>query len=271
MLFMIHLLTHNSIVMIQGAVMRPFLGVIEAPSLNILDSLSILAFGFLVSGYLYPFLTRRNMKLDTGMKFAIGSTIGALAMIWSILLEWLIHHKYETSGEQISVLWQAPSYILVGAGEIFSISTAYEVAFTASPPNKKVFACAFNLFCIGSLPNMFALWLYRVCRPWFQNAKGNGNIGHISSYCEAHVVKYFLVLFGIVVLGVAINLVPFVRNFVADVENRAAMASRSANGTPRHTPQVQKQLERASEHDPLLMAKDHQTYLEEGPNQTSIA
>jgi dipeptide/tripeptide permease len=87
--------------------------------------------------------------MGTGYKFALGSAFGACAILWSLLLESMIHNEYARSGERINVVWQAPSYILIGAGEIFSISTAYEVAFIASPPNKKAFACAFNLFCIG--------------------------------------------------------------------------------------------------------------------------
>ena len=42
--------------MVQGAVMKPYLGFIEAPSLDILDSVSVLVAGFFVSSYMYPFL-----------------------------------------------------------------------------------------------------------------------------------------------------------------------------------------------------------------------
>ncbi len=92
--------------------------------------------------------------MGTGYKFALGSAFGACAILWSLLLESMIHNEYARSGGRINVVWQAPSYILIGAGEIFSISTAYEVAFIASPPNQKAFACAFNLFCIGGKANM---------------------------------------------------------------------------------------------------------------------
>lgn len=94
-------------------------------------------------------LAKNNIKLGTGYKFALGSAFGTCAILWSLILESMIHNEYARSGGRINVVWQAPSYILIGAGEIFSISTAYEVAFIASPPDKKAFACAFNLFCIG--------------------------------------------------------------------------------------------------------------------------
>ena len=118
---------------------------------------SVKADRFLTLRFVPPirsFLAKKNIKLATGYQFAIGSTFGACAILWSLLLEWMIHTEYARSGGRVNVVWQAPSYILIGAGEIFSISTAYEVAFTASPPNKKAFACAFNLFCIGGMLNM---------------------------------------------------------------------------------------------------------------------
>jgi len=248
--------------MVQGAVMEPFLGFIEAPSLDILDSVSVLVAGFIVSSYVYPFLAKSNMKLATGYKFALGSAIGALAILWSLLVEKWIHEEYNRSGGRINVVWQAPSYILVGMGEIFSISTAYEVAFTASPPNKKAFACAFNLFCIGGIPNMLSLVLYRLCERWFQNNSGSGNIGRINDYAEAHVAKYFWLLFVIALLGVGVNLLQPVKNWISSVENVAAKAS-SLSGTPKPS-RAKRGTEEKKETDPLLTTEKHIKYLEEG-------
>ena len=254
--------------MVQGAVMKPLFGVIEAPNLDIIDSISVLVFGYLVSTFLYPHLARRNIKIATGYKFALGSILGASAILWSLVVEKMIHAEYAKSGERINVAWQAPSYMLIGAGEIFSISTAYEVAFTASPPNKKAFACAFNLFCIGGIPNMLSLGLYRMCETWFQNDAGSGNIHLIRDYSEAHVANYFCVLFGIVALGVFVNLTPSVRNWIASVEKKAADASSgSVANTPKATPTTKKckiSKQGGKETDPLLSARDHKKYLNEG-------
>lgn len=247
--------------MVQGAVMKPYLGFIEAPNLDILDSVSVLVSGYFVSTYFYPYLAKRNIKLPTGSKFALGSGFGVLAILWSMLVEHMIHAEYKRSGEMINVLWQAPSYILIGAGEIFSISTAYEVAFTASPPNKKAFACAFNLFCIGGIPNMLSLCLYRLCEQWFQNKVGSGNIRLIKDYAEAHVMKYFLVLLGIVSFGVAVNLVPSISCWIASVERKAAEASMA--GTPKPTPRMARKSDVNKESEPLLAARKHKKYLEQ--------
>ena len=63
------------------------------------------------------FLARNQIKLATGYKFAIGSAIGACAIVWSLLLEKMIHDEYSRSGGKLNVIWQAPAYILIGAGE----------------------------------------------------------------------------------------------------------------------------------------------------------
>ena len=247
--------------MVQGAVMEPFLGFIEAPNLNIMDCVSVLVSGYIVSTYLYPYLASYNIKMGTGMKFALGSALGACAILWSIWVEYMIHSQYARSKERINVMWQAPSYILIGAGEVFSISTAYEVAFTASPPNKKAFACAFNLFCIGGIPNMLSLFLYRLCERWFQNSNGSGNIRMIEDYSEAQVMNYFVVLLGIVLFGVAINMIPSTSLWITSVERKAAEASMA--NTPKPTPKASRKNNTANESEPLLAARKHKKYLEQ--------
>lgn len=254
--------------MVQGAVMQPYLGFIEAPNLNILDCLSVLVSGYVVSTYLYPYLAERNIKVPTGIKFAVGSAFGSFAILWSLIVEHMIHSEYARSGDRISVMWQAPSYILIGAGEIFSISTAYEVAFTASPPNKKAFACAFNLFIMGGIPSMLTLCMYRLCETWFQNSSGSGNIRMIEDYAEAHVAKYFLVLLGIVLLGVTVNLIPTIISWVTSVERKAAEAAMAS--TPKLTPKSSPcKKQQSKESIPLLSStRRHKKYFAEaeGPS-----
>ena len=247
--------------------MEPYLGFIEAPNLNILDCVSVLLSGYIISTYLYPYLANHNIKLPTAMKFALGSAFGSLAIFWSILVEHMIHSVYAKSGGEISVMWQAPSYVLIGAGEIFSISTAYEVAFTASPPDKKAFACAFNLFCIGGIPNVLSLCLFRLCEKWFQNASGSGNIRMINDYTEAHVNNYFSVLLATSFFGVVINILPSIVSWVSSVEKKAAEASMA--NTPRPTPKASRENKDGwKESDPLLSANRHRKYLEQakGPS-----
>ncbi len=122
---------------VQGTVMSNAFGIFDVASMNSLDAISVLLFGTFTAKYFYPYLAKNNIKIPTTYKFAIGSTLGSLAITWAIVVENMIHYTYKQTGEKVNVLWQAPCYILIGLGEIFAVSAAYEVAFTASPPDKK--------------------------------------------------------------------------------------------------------------------------------------
>ena len=208
---------------VQGTVMRRAFGVIDAATMNSLDALSVLFFGYLTGSHLYPALAKRGIKLPTTYKFAIGSFLGCCSILWALYVEKRIHNAfYDDNGSQISVLWQAPSYLFIGFGEIFAVSAAYEVAFTASSPQQKVLASATNIFCVGGIPNVLCIILYQACQGWFRNSRGNTNISHLADYATAHIYKYFLVLVGILLGGVLLNTLPGVRDFVDSIECQAA-------------------------------------------------
>jgi dipeptide/tripeptide permease len=247
---------------VQGTVMRKFY-VIDAASMNNADAVSVLAFGYIIGNVLYPWLAEKDYKLMTTHKFALGSALGALAIGWALVIEFWIHSNYDATGGKISVLWQAPAYVLIGIGEIFAVSSAYEVAFTAAPPQKKALASAFNLFNVGGLPNVLCLVLYHACSQWFENAAGNSNIHNIEHYTEAHIYKYFLVLLVIALSGVFINMHPSIKNWVQSIEDNAAEAIKTPMATPTLTKRKQ---ERGMENAPLLQSniRDHQKYLKYG-------
>ena len=275
---------------VQGTVMEKAFGFIDAACMNNADAVScfcsaqllcvvrrarpfsrfpgfqvaVLFFGYWIGSVFYPWLNGIGIKIPTTYKFAIGSALGALAIGWALLVELWIHEAYEKTGEKISILWQSMSYILIGAGEIFAVSAAYEAAFTASPPEKKVLASAINLFCIGGLPNVICIGLYNVCEGWFRNSNGTTKITHLADYASANVDKYFLLLFGIAFFGVFLNILPGVRAFVEDIEEKAADMVKTPK-TPMRPPRRERA---AAEHDvegsPLLRAQRHQAYLKYG-------
>jgi len=261
---------------IQGTVMKRAFGWIDAASMNNADAIAVLVFGHLIGSHLYPYLNRHDIKLTTTNKFALGSTLGAAAIAWALFLEHKIHSQYALDGKKVSILWQALAYVLIGAGEIFAVSAAYEVAFTASPPEQKVLASALNLFCVGSIPNLFCVVLYNLCRDWFlpTTGKNSNSISSLEDYVSAEVYKYFFVLFGIACLGIVINNMPFVANYVRSVEETAIGAIK----TPilRKTPLARRRLLRKTRADdtdeeassveasPLLRMQRHNAYLKYG-------
>jgi POT family proton-dependent oligopeptide transporter len=82
-------------------------GFIDVASMNSLDAISVLVFGYLTASHIYPALAKRGIKLATTYKFAIGSSLGALVIVWALIGEQMIHHAYQKDGRQTSVLRQA--------------------------------------------------------------------------------------------------------------------------------------------------------------------
>jgi POT family proton-dependent oligopeptide transporter len=245
---------------LQGTVMEKGFGFIDAASMNNADAVAVLLFGSFIGSVFYPEMAKRGIKIPTTYKFAIGSGLGALSILWALVMESFIHTKYAATGDKVSIMWQAWAYVLIGAGEIFAVSAAYEVAFTASPPEKKVLSSAINLFCIGGLPNVICIALYHVCNPWFENSKGTTHISKIEDYTTAHIGRYFWVLFGISMLGVFVNLLPSVREWVESIEEQATDMVKTPK-TPMRPP---KRDALPDEESPLIRAKRYQQYLKYG-------
>ena len=255
---------------VQGTVMSDAFGFINVASLNSLDAISVLFFGYITASYIYPALNRRGIKIPTTYKFAIGSFCGALAIVWAIFVEYLIHSTYATTGKAVNVLWQSPSYILIGFGEIFAVSAAYEAAFTASPPDKKVLASATNIFCVGGLPNCVCIMLYHSCSHWFTNDRGTTSITRLEDYSTAHVWKYFLVLLSIMGLGMFINVLPSVRGYVESIEEKASELVKTPH-IGKSPPIIRRRDVESGEGQPLVVTprtRKYQKYLEYGSGPT---
>ena len=259
---------------VQGSVMENF-GVVDAPMMNNADAVSVLGIGYIIGNVIYPSLNARGIKLPTTYKFAIGSAFGAVAVACAIVTEYQIHRVYHERGEALTVLWQVFPYFLIGIGEIFAVSAAYELAFTVAPPKMKAVASAANLFMVGGLPNVLCLFLYNACRGWFLNAQGVAHIHKLEDYVTANVVNYFWLLEFVTMFGVIINVLPSIKNWVASIEEAAAEAVKS----PMSTPNIRKNLMQRKkvrkqdnsgndEETPLISAQKHANYLKfgEGPD-----
>ena len=247
---------------VQGTVMEKAFGFIDAASMNNADAIAVLIFGYLIGTFLYPWFAEKGIKIPTTYKFAFGSLLGVFAISWALLVEHWIHARYHLTGGKISVLWQAPAYILIGIGEIFAISSAYEVAFTAAPPQKKALASAINLFNVGGVPSIVCIGLYHACAKWFHNSEGNSNIHTLEHYSQAHIYKYFWVLWFIALGGVFINVHPSIKKWVMSIEEKAADAIK----TPKATPILSRRKHERAEEDVgvATQIKNHQQFLKYG-------
>ena len=267
---------------VQGSVMTNF-GVVDAPMMNNADAVSVLAFGYIIGNIIYPALNRRGIKIPTTYKFAIGSALGAMAVGCAILTDYRIHRVYCESGEAITVLWQVIPYFLIGIGEIFAVSSAYELAFTVAPSKMKSVASAANLFMVGGLPNVVCIMLYNGCRGWFLNKHGEAHIHKLKDYASAKVVNYFWLVEAIALMGVVINILPSVKKWVESIEDAAAESINSPITTPvirkklmqkrKYRSQHSSSVSTAEEETPLITAQSHANYLKdsEGPELRKMA
>jgi POT family proton-dependent oligopeptide transporter len=146
----------------------------------------------------------------------------------------------------------------------------------------KTLASAANLLMVGSAPNVFCILLYNACGSWFLNARGTTNIHKLKDYASARVVNYFWVLEFVCILGVVINILPSIKNWVASIEESAAETVKSPLSTPsiRKTLMQRRKLrtegssgslankatesQDENEETPLVKAKKHTNYLKYG-------
>jgi POT family proton-dependent oligopeptide transporter len=166
------------------------------------------------------------LSLGQSTKFVIGTTLSCVALICAIVVDLMIINEYNKTGQAISVLWQAPAFFFIGAGEIFAISSAYEAAFLIAPKNLKALSSATNIFLIGGLPQFISTAILSACTQLaFTNAAGSQDLETLASYSTAHVYLYFVVLLAIAVFGVIVNALPITRRFLS----RTLAAAEEAN------------------------------------------
>mmetsp|Transcript_58138 Transcript_58138/g.142127 ORF Transcript_58138/g.142127 Transcript_58138/m.142127 type:complete len:242 (-) Transcript_58138:1448-2173(-) len=217
----------STVFIIQGEAMAS-VGMIDAPIMTNLDPIFVLIMGTIVGSILYPYLSKRDISFPTTYKYALGTTFGMLAMFSSILIDREIKRAYRShDGAQISILWQAISYALVGAGEIFTLATSLDVAFAIAPQEQKGLASAMTLFFSMGVSNFICIGLYNAASGWFpaQTSDDDSTTTRTKAYVNAEIDEYLWVLVGISALGIVINFLPAVTNFVERLKSESLDAS----------------------------------------------
>jgi len=210
----------SSVWIIQGQAMKS-VGFVDAAMMQNADAISVLIFAWLFSTFIMPFLSKRGLELHPVTKFGIGSAFGSLALLCSIAVDLEIHQAWNSSQQELNIFWQTPQFMLIGAGEIFTIASAYDVAFKISPVGLKSFGSALNLFVIGALPSFISSGILNACNAWFLDASGSGDLNDTASYAQAHVYKYLAILFGISLVGIIISFLPSATSFYENTLQRS--------------------------------------------------
>ncbi|KAF9764182.1 Solute carrier family 15 member 1 [Nosema granulosis] len=106
------------------------------------NSIFILLFIPLFSRVIYPFIEYIGIKLTPIKKMACGIFLASVSFIISAYIEHMIYIA-SLKGEQMSILWQLPQYLILTAGEIMLNMTGLEFAYSEAPESMKtlILAC----------------------------------------------------------------------------------------------------------------------------------
>ncbi|XP_020268146.1 protein NRT1/ PTR FAMILY 7.3-like [Asparagus officinalis] len=139
----------------QGAAMESNVGSFHIPpaSMSLFDILSVLFFIVIYRRLLVPLLSRftKNPRgLSELQRMGVGLVIGSLAMLVAGLLE-VQRLKRVTNKQQpssLSILWQIPQYVLIGASEVFMYVGQLEFFNGQAPDGLKSFGSS---LCMASM------------------------------------------------------------------------------------------------------------------------
>jgi dipeptide/tripeptide permease len=129
------------------------------------DPIAIIIGSLILDNFIFPFLRKKNMMPTIMQRFVIGYILAALANFCATMVELSIIAK----GEQVVPIWaQVPQFSLIAIGEIFVISTSYEIAFTKSPEPLKTVGSACNLVAIA-IANFMSQAIGKATNEWTEN------------------------------------------------------------------------------------------------------
>lgn len=215
----------TTVFILQGQAMKA-IGVFDPSMMSNFDAISVLVTGVLTGSYLYPALEKRGFSIPLSYRFAIGSFFGALAIASALIVDAAIASGYINSQSQISIFWQIGNYIFIGIGEIFAVSTSYEAAFTIAPKEQKGLASAINLFLGNGLASFVCIGLSQALASWFPVHQSDpSSIQITQDYVDSDLRNYLWVLFGIIIFGVIVNMLPPIKNWVEQLRGDALDAT----------------------------------------------
>ena len=174
----------------------------EPAQIQNVDPIAVIALSFMVEYLLYSQLRKWNMMPSILVRFCLGCIMGSLSLLCAMGLEFAIM-KSSDPWETISIWWQVPQYSLVALGEIFLISTSYEVAFTYAPESLKGVGSGLNLLFMA-LASFISAGLFSACASWMPDFEKDDP----ASWQDCHF-DYFFILNASISFAAAIGSLAF--------------------------------------------------------------
>ena len=201
-----------------------FFGVeMEPAQIQNVDPIAVIAFSFMVEYFLYNQLRRWNMMPSILVRFSIGCIMGSLSVLCAMGLEFAIMNSPDP-WETISIWWQVPQFSLVALGEIFLISTSYEVAFTYAPESLKGVGSGLNLVFMA-IAAFISAALFGLCASWMPDFEKNNP----ASWQDCHF-DYFFILLACISFAAAVASLACNPYFVKYVKKPIEREPRSSSG-----------------------------------------
>jgi solute carrier family 15 (peptide/histidine transporter), member 3/4 len=150
------------------------------------DAITVIIASLVVERLLYEKLRSLDRMPSVLSRFIIGNLFGAASLISAFFVELVVKSQ---EIETVSIWWQVPQFAFIAIGEIFMISTGYEVAFTYAPSELKTVSSACNLIFFAVAGYLSAA-LFLICADWMPDFKADDP----QTYQSAHYDYYFGVL-----------------------------------------------------------------------------
>jgi dipeptide/tripeptide permease len=197
---------NSSMFIEQGMVLNNQVGSFKIPpaTLSSLDVISIVVWVPIYERFIVPIarrLTGKERGFSELQRMGIGLFVSTIAVVVAALVEikrlenarskGLIHQKVHVP---MSILWQAPQYLLIGVGEVFTSIGQAEFFYNQSPDSMRSLCSAFALVTVslGSYLSSFILTLVS-----YFTTQG-GQIGWIpDNLNEGHLDRFFWLIAGL--------------------------------------------------------------------------
>ena len=233
----------STIFLFQGNAMRTVATIFDSSVMYSFGRFAVIIASAIVGTCVYPALKNRGMRLSLATKISVGTFSGAISMLVAIIIQSKIRHAYLKDGAKISILWQIFSYSFIGIGEVFAVTTMYEATFIIAPKEQKALAAAIQNFCSFGLSEYICMGLQNVFACWFPDP----NISNkTEAWVASNMTKYLWVLFGIMIFGTILTLIPSIRNWLESLREEAIEAtvlSESSTGIDEHEHEMEDAVE----------------------------
>ncbi|KAK1262805.1 Nitrate transporter 1.5 [Acorus gramineus] len=176
----------------QGAAMKTQLGSFRIPaaSMSAFDILSVAVFIFLYRRILAPFFARLTTGGPTELqRMGVGLVVAVMAMMSAGTVEHyrLRHVEEEGKPSSLSVLWQVPQYVLIGASEVFMYVGQLEFFNKEAPDGLKSFGSALCMTSISLGNYVSSLIVTAVMAVTARGGRpgwipGDLNVGHLDRF-----------------------------------------------------------------------------------------